>query len=251
MGSLGGLFKASKTARKNLEQAMPDLSNKEYGRIIRGVWNNLGRTFAEFPHVVDFSQKQFDQLVEVEGHEVLRKFLANKEPLILFTAHFGNWEIISRYFVLNNMDVNIIYRPANNRMIDDEVVRLRTKNSNITMCEKGVLGAGKAIKNLLRNESMAIFVDQKLSEGIDVPFFGRNAKTTGLMANIALKRNIPLFPLHIERDGNKFKLYIEDPIYVNEEGCKNDYDVMLRINKVIERWVRRKPEEWFWVHNRW
>lgn len=249
--NIGGLFKASQTIKKNLNLALPDLSVVEQNRIAKGVWNNLGRVFAEFPHLVTWDKKKFDKLVRVEGEEKLADFLGTDKPLIFCSAHYSNWEVFAKYFVFKNMKVNILYRDANNKLVNDKVMKMRVGKSNIKMCKKGVLGAGKAVRSLLKGEVLTSFIDQKLSEGIDVPFFGRNAKTVPLIASLSLKHDIPIIPVHIERDGSNFTLIIEDPIDVKEKKFKNEYQIMLFLNKIMENWIKNKPEEWFWVHNRW
>lgn len=249
--SIGGFFKASKVAKKNIAYALPNLSSKEQDRIVKSVWNNLGRVFAEFPHITRLDKKSFDKLVEFEGEDKLEEFFESQQSVILFSAHYSNWEIVSKYFALRDKKLNILYRAANNRLVSDKVVKMRVGDSEVKMYKKGMVGAGRAVRSLLKGEILASFVDQKLAEGIDVPFFGRDAKTAPLIANLALKHDIPLLPLHIERNGSKFKFIIEDPIYVKEKKLKSDYEVMLTVNKIMEKWIKDKPEEWFWVHNRW
>ncbi len=246
---VGVFVKANKIAEKNLKMAFPQKTDKEIKEIKKDVWDNLGRNVAEFAHISSMKKKEFLNLVEIKNEHYFND-LQNK-PFILYSAHFSNWEIISLFTCLKNRKVHMFYRPLNNHYINSAIDKLR--KSNIVMYSKGLKGARDSIAQLLKGNILASFIDQKLSEGIKVPFFNKDAMTPPLIANLALKYDFPLVGVVVNRKKNgKYIITFEKPIIVSQKKhLDNNYDIMLHLNKIIEKWIKNSPKEWFWVHNRW
>ena len=161
--NLGFFLKANKVAKQNLDFVFPDMDGSKKRKILAGVWNNLGRNFAEYPHIVSFSDKKYYSLVDVIGEEKIQKFIEEKKSLIFISAHFSNWDIMYKYFAIRNIKTNMIFRAANNPLINKVVVGMKNMK-NFKMYEKGLAGAGKAVRGVLKGEVLATFIDQKLSE---------------------------------------------------------------------------------------
>ncbi|MFM6972540.1 MAG: lysophospholipid acyltransferase family protein, partial [Alphaproteobacteria bacterium] len=170
---------------------------------------------------------------------------------IIFSAHFGNWEIGPKILLQNGLKVKTIYRPLNNPYAEN----LTSKIRNVAMIAKGSAGNREIINAIKNNEFIIIMADQKITDGEPIKFFNRNAITSTSIAKIALKYGVPIIPGYISRIGKKFKfkLTIENSLIINrnenfEDNIKN---VTLKINQIIENWIKASPHQWFWVHNRW
>jgi len=234
---IGIYFKATKTARKNLQFAMPELSKHEHEKIIIDMWDNLGRNVGEFPHM----DKIDPQKIKVEGLENIPN-----ETAIFASAHFSNWEIgnvMAKHYLQNPVG---IYRKANNPFVESFIEKIRLKLYT-KLFTKGK-DAFKIIKTLKQGANLCLLVDQKMNEGISVDFFGKKAKTAPAVAHFAKRYGFPIVPVQILRDGKKFKTIIHPPLDI--EGLSIE-EIMLKVNTTIENWIRETPSAWFWVHNRW
>jgi KDO2-lipid IV(A) lauroyltransferase len=249
--SLGPFFKAHKTAKKNLKLTFPERSDQEIERIARAVWNNLGRNIAEFPHLT--SGKTVLDKITLEGKNNISKYIKNigKKPVLFVTAHYSNWELTNQTVSELGFTLNSIYRPANNEMVDDYVVKKRINKRSIIMHKKGVSGSRGFLKHLIKNEAGGMLIDQKFSEGITHKFLGRDAMSSTLIATLAKKYEIDIVPCHVERNGSDLKMIFNKPILYKNIKDLSDEEILTQINQVIEGWILEKPEEWFWVHNRW
>lgn len=251
--AIGYYLKPTKVARKNLRMVYPELSKDEIEDIIVKIWDNLGRNFAEYPFATSMSEKQFKQRVNFIGFENIEPLIKEKKTFILFSAHFANWEIIYAMLSLYKIKTNMIYRWTNNPYVNKLIVSMRSAK-NFKMQPKGLYGARKAVKGLGQGEVLASFMDQKLNEGLAIPFFGKDAMTPPLAANLAAKNNYPLIPIHVVRKkGVYFDLIIDKPLEYQkfDDPKKTSHEILVKINKMIEGWINKNPGQWFWVHNRW
>ena len=177
-----------------------------------------------------------------------KKYLPTSRAIII-SGHIGNWELIGKIAKAYGIKLNLVYRPSNNPYVNNLINKLRNEN-NINLIPKGVSGVKMILKALNKNEVVGIMVDQKMSDGINIKFFNKNAMTTALPANIALKYNIPIVAaciVKVEQVQYMAKFY--KPIRVTTLDTK--YTIMRKINKILERWIEKYPEQWFWFHNRW
>lgn len=245
---IGPLLKVNKLAINNIKNAMPEKTDKEISNIIDGMWDNLGRTLAEFSHIHALSKEQYNKLTDIHGIDFLQQSLKHKGG-IFFTAHFGNWEIAAKTGYIYNLPLSIVYRKANNPYVDKIIYNAR-KGYNLTPIAKGASGARQIINTIKKGEMIAMLVDQKQNDGIEVPFFNMPAMTAPAIASLALKFNCPVYPTKITRKkGEKFRVDIYPNI--NTDPNISAYDFMVKINNMIEGWIRENPEQWFWVHKRW
>lgn len=237
--SFGKYFKATKTARKNLELSMPELSETEREEIITKMWENLGRNVGEFPHMDKITADK----VKAEGLE----HIPQDKTAIFASAHYANWEVCNvaaKFYVPNPV---AIYRKANNPFVEDFVRKVRLKLYQ-KLFTKGK-DAMQIIKTLKKGHNLCLLVDQKMNNGIPVDFFGRPAMTAPAVAHFAKRYKFPIIPSKVVREGRDFKIIFYPPLDINE-GDTIDI-IMTKINKTVEQWIREKPEWWFWVHNRW
>jgi len=249
---LGPLLKVNKTARNNIKLAMPELSEAKVEEILLGMWDNLGRVMTEFSHMNRMTANKIDELVTIEGQEHLDA-LRRENGGFLMTGHFGNWEMIPAASYQKGCPLHIVYRKANNPYVDKIVCNMR-KNYQVSASAKGSVGARQIIKALKLGKHALMLVDQKQNDGIAVPLFGRDAMTAPGIATMALKYDCKIFPAKLKRvHGHKFKFTAYPPINIVRSGNEKEdiQNLMTSINIILEGWIRKNPEQWFWVHNRW
>lgn len=244
-------------AMRNIKLAMPELSFLQRFKIVLGMWNNLGRSLGEFVHV---NTKTFEELnkrnivsIESSSMKIFNKMRNNPQGEIVFTAHFGNWELLSSIFEYYNVKGCVVFRPMNNKYADKIVEKYRNKKS-IILVEKGARGGVTMMKNLKNGAKGVMLVDQRLSNGIDIPFFNQQSKTTDSVAVFSLKYGYKVYAAVVFRKSFScsFNVKLEEFDIVNTGNLEEDVKTNTEnVNKKIEEWIRIKPEQWFWVHNRW
>ncbi len=238
-------------ARANIAAAFPNLPADRIERIIRGMWDNLGRVAAEYPHLRRIRVFPSGGRVEVCGLDHVERALAGGRRMILFSGHLANWEILPLAAAQYGLDSAQIYRTANNPFVDRMVMRWRGELGEVI--PKEAVGR-RAMTALRRGAHLSILVDQKLNEGIPVPFFGRPAMTAPTVALLALRYDCDVLPVRVERVGGvRFRLKIEPPLKLSDTGNRaaDVAAIMAAVNGTLERWIRERPEQWFWVHRRW
>lgn len=244
---IGPFLKAQKIAKKNLAMVFPEWSEEKRRTTLAAMWNNLGRVVAEFSHL---SNNSLLERVKIEGVENLPPA---GQPVIFVSGHIGNWELSYPVVYERGIPIALFYRQANNPYVDKFITAIRSLHSTRTFSKgkRGAAGMTKAIKN---GESLAIMIDQKMNDGIAVPFFGRDAMTAPIPAVLALRYNLPIIPARVIRtEGANFIGTAYPPIEYERTGdnAKDTLAIMTKINQVMESWVREHPEQWFWVHQRW
>ncbi len=248
---MGPIFAAQRVMRKNLQKIYPQLTRQDVAQLSSKVWENLGRNFAEFPHLAALSPAELQHKVAIKGEKNATKFLKSKKPVIFFTAHFGNWELCNILLESYGFKMNTIYRPANNLLVDKKVNKLRSAGRNITMYKKGSKDALNFVKALKKGEAGGVLIDQKYSEGELLDFMGHPAYSSLFTASLAKKYDIPLVPMFVTREAEELTVHIEKPITAKDFKDLSDQELIEHLNKVIESWVNRYTDHWFWVHNRW
>lgn len=243
--SIGKRLAVNKVAMRNLSMCFPHLSQTDKDLIIENMWVNLGRIFGEMPHWTKISTKKFNKRVQIID--------SAKECLstggFLISGHFGNWELSSKIAKEKMLDLCLVHRSANNPYVNSLINRSRVANG-VKLFSKGMAGSRKILNALKKNSLVGMLIDQKVSDGIDVPFFGVNAKTLSMPANVALKYNVPVIMASIKRTkGAYYVVEFHRPLVFSAKD--DSYSVMQTINKELERWIVENPEQWFWVHRRW
>jgi KDO2-lipid IV(A) lauroyltransferase len=251
--SIGPRLGASKRAVINLKRALPHLTDAEIHRIVRDMWDNLGRVIAEYPHLDQFRVYEPGGRVEHIGTELVDPILAAGRPIIFVSAHFGNWEVATLAATQRGLNVAQIYRSANNPYVDALIVEFRSIVGS-ELIPKGIVAARRSMEALKEGRHLAVLVDQKMNDGIAVPFFGRDAMTAPAVAQLAMRYNAAIIPARVERlEGAHFRLTVFPEVEVSRTGDRQA-DVrttMARVNAVLESWIRERPELWFWLHRRW
>jgi Kdo2-lipid IVA lauroyltransferase/acyltransferase len=248
---VGPRLGASRRALRNLERALPGNGAAENHRIIAAMWDNLGRAIAEYPHLGRICGEGSGRVEIVNGKGVA-ELLAGGRPTLLFGGHFANWEVgPSTIHRLMGPCLLSVYRAANNPWVD----RLqRRRLGGRRAVAKGAQGGRALLRHLRGGGHVAMLVDQKLNDGIAVPFFGRDAMTAPAIARLALQLDCPIVPVRVERlRGARFRFTVEQPLVIADTGdtAADVHAAMIRVNAVIERWVRAQPEQWLWLHRRW
>ena len=247
--AIGPHLGISRRARRNLALAMPELDEAARERIVRAMWDNLGRTVAEYPHL----ERIFAERVEFVGDDNVALAKAHGRSVMFFTHHGANWEICPLVARSKGMPVHVVYRPANNPWVDRLINRCRAGGVE-SLIPKGAEGAKQVMRLLAAGAHFGMLLDQKQNDGIEVPFFGRKAMTTFAPAAFARRYGAMLMPIRIERLGPaRLRVTAEKPVE-QARGGDRDADLretMARVNAVFERWIRERPGEWLWLHRRW
>ncbi|TMJ58145.1 MAG: lauroyl acyltransferase [Alphaproteobacteria bacterium] len=249
---IGPSLGISERARRNLRRAFPGLPEIEIERIVAEMWDNLGRVAAEYPHLREMRVFEAGGRVETHGFEHVDRAVAAGRRMIIFSGHIANWEIGLLAAVQYGISVAQIYRAANNPLVDRMITRFRGDAGELI--PKGAIAARRAIAMLRRGGHLTMLADQKMNDGIPVAFFGRPAMTSSALASLALRFECDVLPARVERlNGAHFRLTVFPPVPLPHSG-DHHADVaalMTCVNETLERWIRDRPEQWFWLHRRW
>lgn len=251
--TIGPWLRASERARRNLRQAFPDKSPAEIEAIVRGVWDNLGRTVAEFPHLREIDVYDPNGRVTLTGGEWVDLLREDGRPGFFFSAHIGNWELVALGASQRGVPLHRIYRAANNPLVERLYSRGRAAVDG-EMIPKGASGVKRILQLLRQGEHLGMLVDQKMNDGVAVPFFGHAAMTSTALADLALRHDCPVVPARVIRlRGARFRLEIGPPMDLVRTGDRHAdaAATMARANALIESWIREHPDQWLWLHNRW
>jgi KDO2-lipid IV(A) lauroyltransferase len=251
---IGKRISVNSLARQNIQKSLPNLTPNQVEDVLDKMWDNLGRIVGEFVFISKSSGKDlmnfadFDQASKNNIEYIKKNFNGG----IIFSAHIGNWEIGPKIFLENGINVKTVYRPLNNEYVDDMTSKIR----GVELISKSTQGNKQIINEIKNGNYVIILADQKISDGIWVPFFNRPALTTASIAKLALKYNVPLIPARSIRAGEdfKFKLRVEKPIeFQKTDSIRDDLvlELTTKVNQKLEEWIKEYPSQWFWVHNRW
>ena len=252
--AVGPWLRTSRIADANLRRALPALDAADRARLIGDVWDNLGRTVAELPHVAGLRRTATGPGWEVEGAAYLDDLRRTGGPVLFFSGHIGNWEVLPRVAAELGMPVAGVYRPPANRHLDALILRMRQSASGgMPMFAKGARGARRALAHVTAGGSLAFLMDQKMNDGLPARFFGRPAMTAGALASIALHRRCHVIGAHVVRLGPaRFRVIVEPPLVLPAgERAASVLSLTQTLNDSIERWVRERPGSWLWLHRRW
>jgi len=251
----GPLFRKKTIAKKNILIAFPNFNEKSINEMIDRMWKNIGRIFGEYIHINKFSiidnSKKKIVFTNRDDAEILKK---NNKPIVFFSGHFANFELMAKCLQELGFDIGAIYRPLNNIFLNPIMEFIRKKYICPIQIEKGSNGTKKLIKHISNNNPLALMVDQRLSSSIRVPFFDQPATTTITPAQLAIKYDALLVPVFLKRlEKTNFEFFIEEPLITNRT---NDYDkdifnITQIMNIKIEEFIKRDPAHWLWSHDRW
>ena len=249
---IGPFFKSEQTVNNNLEKFL-GLKNIDMKKNIKiQMWSNFGKTFVEYLYLKEFNNS--NSHIKIKGEEILNKIKRNNRPVIFISGHFGNFELMSMEISKRNIKLATIYRPLNNFFLNPLMEYLRKKYICSNQIKKGLAGVKDSIHYIKNNYSIALMVDQRVSEGKKLPFFEHAALTTTMPAQIALKFKLDIVPIYIKRETNDtFEMEVYEPIEVlkNDDIETNKLNISIKLNKILEEMISKNPGQWIWTHNRW
>lgn len=252
--SLGTRLPVSRRAMAHLRIAFPDMPEAECRRIVAGMWENLGRMIAEYPHLGAIADPASGRL-EIVGAERLAAVRAAGRPFIVISAHMANFELMPIAAFREGHNLTVVSRPVNNPIIQRILLFFRQRpTGDWGKIPKGVSGARQAVKLLQQGLNLGVLVDQRVSQGVPLPLFGQPARTNLGIAKLAIEQDVEIFPAHLERlGGARFRLSVEDPVARPQLGDTQEEAkaMMTEVNRILERWIRQRPEDWLWLHRRW
>ncbi len=244
---LGPLFKSKRIIEKNLEN-LKNITEDEKKIIISKMWKNYGVVFIEYIFLNKFPNEK--DIIKVEGKEILDDVIKSGKPAIFVSGHFSNFELMSLYMTKSGLKLATIYRPLNNFFLNPFMEYLRKKFVCKNQIKKGINGVREAIDFVKKNYSIALMIDQRVSEGEKINFFGKPALTTTLPAQLAIKYNLPIISVFIKREkDNSFTIKFLKKIVHTD--FKDKSELTLRLNQIIEKMITKNPYEWIWTHDRW
>ena len=246
--SFGPFFKSRITISNNLKIFSKNISNLEEKKIIKKMWENYGMTFIEYIFLDYFKKNKSHVLIE--GEKNLYSIKEKNKPVIFISGHFANFELMSMEITKKNINLATIYRPLNNFYLNPFMEYLRKKYVCKNQIKKGINGVRDAIGFIKKNHSIALMIDQRVSEGEKINFFNKPALTTTLPAQLAMKYDLKIIPVFIQRIKNGgFKIEFHKEI--NGKNFNNKLELTKELNKVLEKMISKKPDQWIWTHNRW
>ena len=251
--SIGPKLGVSNRARRNIEHALPELDALERETVVHEMWDNLGRVVGEYPHMRRLHARGTGNRLEIIGANFIDQLRDDDRPGIFMMAHLGNWEFSGLASSQRGLAVDRVYRQANNRLTEWLLNRGRASIEG-ALIPKGPAGAKQILSSLKAGNHLALLVDQKMNDGIPVPFFGADAMTAPALAQLALRLTCPVVPVRVKRlKGANFQVIVSPPMEFTSSGDQQA-DVlayMTEINAIIEGWIRDTPGQWLWLHNRW
>jgi len=251
---IGPRLPLSRRAMKHLAIAFPDMPEAERRRIVAAMWDNFGRMVAEYPHLGAIADPASGR-IEVVGAERLDAVRRAGRPFIVISAHMANFELMPIAAYKHGHNLTVVSRPVNNPFVQRILLFFRERpTGNWGRIPKGVEGARQAVLVMNEGQNLGILVDQRISQGVALPLFGRPARTTLGPAKLAIEYGVDLFPAHLERlGGARFRLTVEEPLRrpQNDDKQAAAREMMTEMNRVLERWIRHRPEDWLWLHRRW
>jgi KDO2-lipid IV(A) lauroyltransferase len=218
------------------------------------MWRNLGRVIAEYPHLNKYRAFPKSKYIEIVGDSHLSLMKNLPKGALMFTGHIGNWEISGIPIIQYGIPMAFVYRAPNNPYVDYILRRTRSKNITSNGIPKGAVGARKIVEQVKRNGYTAMLIDQKMNDGVSIPFFGSEAMTAPALAQLAIKYDLPIFPVRVERlKGCNFRTTIYPELEITNTGNieQDIVSIMTQVNLILEEWIRERPAEWLWIHNRW
>ncbi|MBI5180808.1 MAG: lysophospholipid acyltransferase family protein [Nitrospirae bacterium] len=249
------LHKERRKTINNLKRAFPEKDNAELKKIAKGCFASLGNGLFELINLPKINKNNLDKIVKVEGEAYVKEALSRRRGFIFITGHVGNWELMGAVFGIKGYKVNVIAAPLYDNRINELLIRQRSIH-NIRVILRGSQDIKrKIIKALHNNESLSMLIDQDTKvPGVFVDFFGRQAYTPLGAASIALRTGSPVLMGFITRQSdNTHKITIGPALKLINTGDRESdiRENTLLFTKIIEEQIRKTPEQWVWMHNRW
>ena len=246
---LGPFFKSKKKINETINQIdeIKKSTNKNFSSEVLG---NYGRIFAEYPFIKNFRNDKLKKYLQIEGEKYLQNIIKEKKIAVFVSGHFNNFELMAMQIEKSGIDLAAIYRPLNNPFLNQVMEKIRLNFICRKQIKKGKSGTRKLLECIKKGSSVALMIDQRVTEGSKVDFFGKEATTTTIPAQLIKKYECLLVPVYIERFNKfNFKIYISKPININKN--KTIDEITIYLNRVLEKMILKNPTQWIWTHDRW
>ena len=246
----GPIFRSKELIKSNIQRAIPEINLHEINDIKKNMWNNYGRTLSEYMFLKNFRNNKLESNIHIEGREILEKIKYDKTPVIFVSGHFSNFELMAMEIEKSGVNLAAIYRPLNNIFLNVLMERLRNKYICKNQIKKGASGVRQLLKLYKQGYSLALMIDQRVTEGIKSKFFNQDAFTTTIPAQFIKKFNCKVVQIYIERfNGVNFNIKIEEPIEFSKNTSTKK--ITRDLNIWLEKMILKNPSKWIWTHNRW
>ena len=246
----GPFFRSKKIIDNNILKAFPAIDSENLKKISMNMWGNYGRILSEYVFLKNFRESKFEDRLEIVGQNILDEIKKKGKPVIFISGHFNNFELMAMHIEKSGVDLAVIYRPLNNKFLNLIMEKIRKKYICKNQIKKGVAGTKQLLSFFKNNHSIALMIDQRVSQGIKSNFFKQEAYTTTIPAQFVKKFNCKIVPIYVERINKiNFKLTISKPLEYSDESTIEG--ITLDLNHVIEKMILKNPDQWIWTHNRW
>ena len=246
----GPLFRSKKKIEDNLKNSNIGTNDLDRKKIIKNMWGNYGRILAEYPFLKKFKNNTFKKYIEIEGINYLEEIKKNNKKVVFISGHFNNFELMAMHLENSGLNVAAIYRPLNNIFLNGIMEKIRFNHICKKQIKKGKSGTRELLQLFKDGFSIALMIDQRVSEGIKSKLFNRSALTTTIPAQLVKKYSVDVVPVYIERkNGIYFKMHINKPIFFEEN--KSLEEITDKLNKILEEMILKNPDQWIWSHDRW
>ena len=249
---LGPLIKSDQTINLNLDRFIGPYNEKKKKDIKVKMWSNYGKTFVEYLFLKKFRKN--NSHIKIKGEAILQKIIEKNKPVIFVSGHFANFELMSMELTKRNIKLATIYRPLNNFFLNPFMEHVRRTYICKNQIKKGLAGVKSAINYIQNKFSIALMIDQRVSEGKRLPFFESMALTTTLPSQLAAKYQLDIVPIYIARDEHdNFEMEVYEPIKIlnKEDPEMKKLNLTIKLNKIAEQMISKDPGQWIWTHNRW
>ena len=247
---IGPIFRSKNLVKSNLLKGLPNLDQDAIQKISKKMWGNYGRILAEYIFIKDFRKYKYQKNIDIIGQEILDKIKQNNEPVIFISGHFNNFELMAMHIEKSGIDLAAVYRPLNNKFLNFIMEKIRKKYICKNQVKKGISGTKQLLSFFKRKTSIALMIDQRVSQGIKLNFFKNEAFTTTIPAQFVKKFNCKVVPIYIERVADiNFKLTIYEPLEYSKDDTVES--ITLDLNYLLEKLILKNPAQWIWSHNRW
>ena len=246
----GSIFRSNEICKKNISLAFPQISETKMNDVIKNMWINYGKIFAEYPFIKNFRNSNKNNLISIENKNYLLDIKKSKEPVIFISGHFNNFELMAMTIEKFGIDLAAVYRPLNNKFLNPMMEKIRKKYICKKQVKKGISGTKELLRYFKNGSSIALMIDQRVSQGIKANLFGKDAFTTTIPAQFVKKFDAKIVPVYIERTENDlFKIKIDEPIKFDKQ--ETIPSITLSLNRILEKMILKNPTQWIWTHNRW
>ncbi len=247
----GPIFRSNKIVFSNLKIAFPDIDKDQKKQLLKKMWFNYGKIFAEYMFIKDFRHNEkYSAKISIENKDIIEKIKKDNEQVIFISGHFNNFELMAMQIEKLGIKLSALYRPLNNPYLNPIMEKIRKKYICKKQVKKGISGTKDLLLDFKDGSSIALMIDQRVSQGIRSNLFNKEALTTTIPAQFIKKFKIRIVPVHVERQrDNDFKIKFFEPVnFSNEESIKT---ITFKLNKILEEMIIKNPEQWIWTHNRW